>query len=394
MFNQEMITMAWRALIANKFRTLCSMLGIIIGVSTVIAVVSIGTGAKQKIEEQYRNLSVTSFIVFPSRGNSNSKLSLEDLSYVLNDSEYIGQGNASISGNTNVANGKENQSTTLLGVTDNFFDITNLDIEYGIGFSPEDIKDRTRKVMLGSNLATELFETAEASLGQMIKVSNRQFKVIGVLEENGASTWGTSYDDTIYAPFSTAEKNILGTKGRIRLVFLAKEVRQMEQAEAEITKLLRSAHKLRDSQEDDFRVIDPGSIVASATESSDTLSFLLVSVASIVLIVSGIGIMNVMFVTVAERTKEIGILKAIGAKQKDILTQFLLESVILSVSGGIIGIILGLGIVPLLKEYGAIMNYNGIFLGFGFSVLVGIIFGFYPALKASKLDPVDALRSE
>lgn len=389
-----MITMAWRALVANKFRTLCSMLGIIIGVSTVIAVVSIGAGAKQKIEEQYRNLSVTSFIVFPSRGNSNSKLSLDDLSYVLNASQYIGKGNASISGNTNVSNGKENQSTTLLGVTDNFFDITNLDIEYGAGFTPEDINDRTRKVMLGSNLATELFETADTAIGQMIKVSNRQFEVIGVLEENGASTWGTSYDDTIYAPFSTAQKNILGKSSRIRLVFLAKEVRQMEQAEAEITQLLRSAHKLRDSQEDDFRVIDPGSIVASATESSNTLSFLLVAVASIVLIVSGIGIMNVMFVTVAERTKEIGILKAIGAKQKDILTQFLLESVILSVSGGIIGIILGLVIVPLMKEYGAVTNYNGIFLGFGFSVLVGIIFGFYPALKASKLDPVDALRSE
>lgn len=389
-----MITMAWRALIANKFRTLCSMLGIIIGVSTVIAVVSIGAGAKQKIEEQYRNLSVTSFIVFPSRGASNSKLNIDDLSYVLNNSDYIKSGNASISGNSNISNGKENQSTTLLGVTDNFFEITNLDFDHGENFAPEDIKDRTRKVILGSNLATELFETADQATGSMIKVSNRQFEVIGVLKENGASTWGTSYDDTIYVPFSTAQKNVLGTGGRIRLVFLAKEVRQMEAAEEEIIALLRTAHKLRDSQEDDFRVRDPGSIVASATESSNTLSFLLVSVASIVLIVSGIGIMNVMFVTVAERTKEIGILKAIGAKQKDILMQFLLESVILSVTGGLIGIVLGLGIIPLLKEYGAVTNYNGLFLGFGFSVLVGIIFGFYPALKASRLDPVDALRSE
>lgn len=387
--------MSWQALIANKIRTLLSMLGIIIGVSTVIAVVGIGAGAKKQIEEQFQNLSVTSIIVFPNRGTGNSKLSIDDLDTVLERSVYIQEGNASISGSSTVAFGKESQNGTVLGVTDNFLEITNLDILEGRNFTIEDISNRSRVIILGHTIAENLFEeNALSALGQTIKINNRQFEVIGVLEENGASTWGTSYDDTIYAPFSTAEQSILGKNASVRLVFLAKEVELMELAEEEITSILRETHKLRDSQEDDFRVRDPGSIVASATETSDTLSFLLTSVASIVLIVSGIGIMNVMFVTVAERTKEIGVMKAIGAKQKDILTQFLLESVMLSISGGIIGIIVGMSILPFLKDFGAVQNLNGALLGFSFSVIVGIFFGFYPALKASRLDPVDALRSE
>jgi len=370
------------------------MLGIIIGVSTVIAVVSIGAGAKAKVEEQFKNLSVTSLIVFPSRGAGNSKLSVDDLNTVLNESKFVNEGNATISGNSTIAFGKETQSGTILGVTENFLDIANLEISEGRDFTLEDNKNRAKVIILGKTLAENLFEDSTLALNKTVKINNRQFAIIGVLKENGSSSFGTSYDDSAYAPFETAQQNILGKNAQVRLVFLAREVELMELAEEEVTTILRETHKIREGKDDDFKVRDPGSMVASATETSDTLSFLLVAIASIVLIVSGIGIMNVMFVTVAERTKEIGVLKAIGAKQKDILTQFLLESVILSISGGILGILLGISIIPFLKDYGAMQSLNGVLLGFTFSVFVGILFGFYPALKASKLDPVDALRSE
>ncbi|NCP66686.1 FtsX-like permease family protein [bacterium] len=394
MFKLETLFMAFEALISNKFRTLLSMLGIIIGVSTVIGVVSIGAGAKAKIEEQFKNLSVTSIVVFPTRGSGSSRLSEEDLKTVLAESKFTNEGNARVSGSGSIAFGKEQTNATIMGVTENFFEISNLKIQTGETFTLLDNQNREKIIILGSTLAETLFETADNALGKTVKVNNRQFTVTGVLKENGSSTFGTSYDDTAYAPINTAQQNILGNNAQVQLVFLAREVDLMDLAQEEITAILRKAHRLRDNQEDDFRLRDPGSIVSSATETSDTLAFLLISVASMVLLVSGIGIMNVMFVTVAERTKEIGVLKAIGAKQKDILTQFLLESVMLSVTGGVLGIILGMSIIPLLKDYGAVQSLNGAILGFSFSVIVGIFFGFYPALKASKLDPVDALRSE
>jgi len=394
MIRFEMLTMAWSALVSNKFRTLLSMLGIIIGVSTVISVVGIGEGAKQQIEEQYKNLSVTSIIVFPSRGTANSKLSVEDLPFVLAKSQFVENGTASISGNTTVSLGKENENVSLMGVTTNYFEISNLNVAYGELLTEAQDSSRAKVVVLGYAIAETLFGTPESAVGQSVTLGRRKFDVIGVLEENGSSSFGTSYDDSLYAPFSTAEKSVLGDKAQIRLVFLGREIETLSFAEEEIITLLREKHKLRDGKEDDFRVRDPGSMVASAKESTATMSFLLTAVATIVLIVSGIGIMNVMFVTVAERTKEIGVLKAIGAQQKDILEQFLLESVILSLVGGIIGIILGQLTIPLLNDYGAEYSFSAILLGFGFSVLVGVFFGFYPALKASRLDPVDALRSE
>ncbi len=392
-----MLLMAWNALVANKIRTLLSMLGIIIGVSTVIAVIGIGAGAQQTIDQQFKNLSVTSIIVFPNRGGAgSSKLSADDVPYVLSRANFVVNGTAMISGNTTVSAGKENQSTSVLGINSKFFDIANLSIGQGELITDAMEREHQKVVVLGYTLAETLFGEGNAfqAVGQPVTVARRKFTIIGVLAENGASSFGTSYDDAVYTPFSVAEKTVLGGNAQVRLTFLGREVETLELAEEEITTLLREKHRLRDSQEDDFRVRDPGSIVSSAKETTSTISFLLTSVATIVLIVSGIGIMNVMFVTVAERTKEIGVLKAIGAKKQDILSQFLLESVILSVSGGIIGIILGQTIIPLLQEYGAVRSLSAVLLGFFFSVMVGIFFGFYPALQASKLDPVDALRSE
>ena len=394
MIRFEMLTMAWSALVSNKVRTLLSMLGIIIGVSTVISVIGIGVGAKKQIEEQYKNLSVTSILVFPARGTVTSRLAIDDLPHVLTNAQFVEDGTASISGNITISVGKESEGASLIGVTSNFFDLSNLDIAYGELLTKEQNSSRAKVVILGYTLAETLFGTPEMAVGEMVSIGSRKFDIIGILAENGSSSFGISYDDSLYTPFSTAEKSVLGDKAQIRIVFLGRDVETLAFAEEEITALLREKHKIREGKEDDFRVRDPGSMVASAKESTNTMSFLLTAVATIVLIVSGIGIMNVMFVTVAERTKEIGVLKAIGAKQKDILEQFLLESVILSLIGGMIGIILGQITIPLLKEYGAEYSLSAVFLGFVFSVSVGVFFGFYPALKASKLDPVDALRSE
>ncbi len=206
-----------------------------------------------------------------------------------------------------------------------------------------------------------------------------------------------SYDNSIYVPYSTAEKSLLGTSKRIMLTVLADNIDVKDLAFDELTEILRDAHNLRDDKEDDFRLMNAGSVIGAAQSTASTMTILLTSVAAIVLLVSGVGIMNVMFVTVAERTKEIGVAKAIGGKQSDILMQFLLESMILSIVGGLIGIALGQAILPLIEKFAHMSvaaSLWGVILAFSFSVIVGIFFGFYPALKASKLDPVDALRSE
>ncbi|MCF7812534.1 ABC transporter permease [Candidatus Gracilibacteria bacterium] len=381
---------------ANKIRTFLSTLGVIIGVATIIGVVGIGLGAQQQVAEQFKNLSVTSIVVVPSRGgNISSRLSEADLDIVVEKSPFIDRGSISITGNATVSFGKESEEGSILGIDENFFTLSNLEVEHGRLFTREDIFSRAKKVVLGHEIADLLFEENPSSaVGQTMTIGRRKMEVIGVLKENGANSFGTSYDDSVYAPYDTAEKNILGQGGRIRLVFLAKDVAMMALAEEDVTAILREEHRLKDYQEDDFRVFDPGSIVESATATAKVLSFVLTSVAAIVLLVSGIGIMNVMFVIVAERTKEIGVLKAIGAQKKDILSQFLLESVILCLCGGLIGALLGQAVVYFLRDYGAVYSVFAVVLGFSFSVFVGIFFGFYPALQASKLDPVDALRSE
>lgn len=394
----EILRMAIQSLIGNKMRSWLSVLGIIIGVSTVIAVVGIGLGAQKKVNDQFKNLSVTTLIVMGSGGRSaSSKINDTDIDYVLNRADTIASGTAVMRGNSQTVNaGNTEGSYSLLGINPEFFEESNLFFETGKTIERSDNTSRARKIILGSIVAEELFEgiATENIVGQFVTVDRKKFEIIGILKSNGQSGM-ISYDETIYIPFKTAEKNILGERGSVMLFFNATSIDTVNIAQLELESLLREAHRLRDTQDSDFRVRDPGSMVSSAQESSETLTYLLVAVATIVLIVSGIGIMNVMFVSVSERTKEIGILKAIGAQQNDILFQFLIEAVLLSLIGGLLGIGIGNAVIPFLKEsFDAVHSLGGIIIGFSFSALVGIFFGFYPAWKASKLDPVDALRSE
>lgn len=399
----DIYAMSVEALKSNKARTLLSMLGIIIGVATVIVVFGIGEAAKQSIANQFKNLSVTSIFVMDSRGRpgaqtASSKLSENDVFAILQKSQYITQATAIKQGNASVSYSRTDTSLTVYGSNFSLFEMTNLKLLHGKIFSEEDNITRSKVVVLGYGVAEQLFgDDLENGIGQIISVANKKVEVVGILSENGAGMPMMSFDNAVFAPYQTADKTLLGARGSMRLLLLADKPENVSLAMEEIALILREEHRLKDTQADDFSLMDAGSMVGAAQESANIMAMLLTSVAAIVLLVSGIGIMNVMLVSVAERTKEIGIAKAIGAKRANIMFQFLSEAVTLSMIGGALGILLAMSAVPLINRFGVLsvtMSYTGSIIGFLFSVFVGIFFGIYPAWKASRLDPVDALRSE
>jgi putative ABC transport system permease protein len=393
--------MAVRSLLANKLRTFLSMLGIIIGVSTVIAVFAVGRGAQEAVDKQFRSLSANSIIITANRGRnavSSSKISAEDALVLVEKGKNIKQASATIRGSSSIANPKEKTSGsfTVFGTDERYLNIANLNISEGEGYTAENLKKKSKVAVIGHTVAETLFESSNP-IGNTITVSGKTVEIIGVLKELGSSIGPFSNDNSVFMPYSFVKTSVLGTRATPVLTVIINDIENVDIAKNEITQILRKEHRLREGQEDDFRIINAGSIVDTAKGTAKTLAILLTAVAAITLLVSGIGIMNVMFVTVAERTKEIGIAKAVGGKQFDILGQFLLESVILSTTGGIIGIILGELTVYSISSIGILQmsqSFKGAIIGFSFSAFVGIFFGFYPAYKASKMDPVDALRSE
>ncbi len=392
--------MAFKALISNKIRSILSILGIIIGVSTVIIVVGIGLGAQAQIEEQYKNLSVTSIIINPvNTATSFSKLGEKDPIAIKEKAEFVSDSTVLTQGKLTVSYGKENSSLTILGTEKNLFELSHLGLLAGRYFEDSEMKNRGKVTILGNGAFEELFGNIDPkiALGKTISIGKNRVEIIGVLTQSGSSIGPIAFDDSVFTPFTTASKKILGSAGTIRIIALATEIETIPFAMEELGNILRENHRLKLSQMDDFRMKDQGSKVTAAKESAETMTILLTVVATVVLIVSGIGIMNVMLVTVSERTKEIGVLKAIGAKQADILIQFLAEAIVLSLGGGILGILFGQALIPALNTldgFFVIHSVVGVVLAFSFSAIVGVIFGFYPAWKGSKLDPVDALRSE
>ena len=400
----ETLAMAFESLRYNKLRTILSMLGVIIGVSTVIAVFSIGQGAQTAVDEQFAGLSAKTIIVMggfggrPGGGASrSSKLDISDVAVIREQSQYIEASTGVVQGNASLSHDLIDESFAVVGTDLEFFDISKLEAVSGRLFTEEEAASKEKIAIIGSGVKEAFFPEGGDPLGSVLTINSKKFEVIGVLKEAGGNVGRISKDDTVYMPFETARSSILGNNASVMLTLEANSVDSVEAATEEATQILREEHNLKDSQDDDFRLMDAGSMVGAAQESAQLMTALLTMVAAIVLLVSGIGIMNVMFVTVAERTREIGIAKAIGAKREDILSQFLFESIILSAIGGLIGIVIGQAAIPLISRFGGIAvtsTLTGQVLGFSFSALVGIVFGFYPALKASRLDPVDALRSE
>ncbi|AQS58142.1 ABC transporter permease [Desulforamulus ferrireducens] len=392
---KQLLKLVMTNITQNKMRTFLTTLGVIVGTATIFLVVAIGKGGEAQVNEQYSKLNVGTIIVMPAqRGRVADPLTKKDAELFLA-SPNIAQAFPILRGNGNVNYNNYSASAAFMAVEPGFQSSNNLTVELGRPIEDEDEIKKNKVAVVGAELANTLTDGNPAELvGQNISINSRRFEVIGIYNRVGDSGSGQSYDDAAFIPYTVGEKYLLGTRANPTINVQATSMDTVQAAIEDITNSLNENHRAGGA--DQFRVMDAGSRLAAAQESAKSMSLLLLAVAAVVLVVSGIGIMNVMFVTVKERTKEIGTLKAIGAKKREILNQFLIEAVIISLVGGIIGVIVGFLTIPVLHyfELAALPSLGGVLLGLIFSVVTGIFFGFYPAWKAAELSPLEALRYE
>jgi len=402
----ESIRVSLRALRANKLRSSLTMLGIIIGVAAVIAMVGIGNGATASITSQIQGMGSNLLTISPGQSNSggvnggagsSNTLTMEDVDKIKALGPVVKAVAPIASSNAQVVLGSGNTSTSINGTTEGYEVIKNVTLARGRFITKADVDTSARVVVLGPTVVENLLGDANADIvGEKIKINNVPFQVIGVTTATG-STGFQSSDDMITAPISTVQARLLGRKTVRSIMASAASKTQMQTAQDQITAVLRKSHKILEGKDNDFRVQNQADMLATMTSVTQTLTMLLGGIAGISLLVGGIGIMNIMLVSVTERTREIGIRKAIGAKGKDILLQFLIEAVVLSALGGGIGIALGYGGSSLAGKALAMdtsISVSSVLMAFGFSAAIGIIFGVFPARKAAAMDPIDALRYE
>ena len=392
----EIFRAVFANIMVNKFRVFLTALGIIVGSLTIILVVGIGKGSQASVEEQFAKLNVGTIYVMSLQGSTaNVALTMDDLKAIQENSSSIKDSTISINGKAPTSYLNNSLTGSVSGVTDNFMALNNLKLTQGEFISPGDSESLKKVAVVGSDLAETLFgEDLSEAVGKAITINKRKFEVIGVLARLGDTTQGINLDESVLVPYNVASKYVLGTSVKPRIIALASDVDHVASAIDEITTILNERYKGKFGMY--FQVRDAGSKLVAAQDSANTMSVLLIAVAAIVLIVGGIGIMNVLFVSIKERTKEIGILKAIGARRRDILLQFLLESVIISASGGLVGIGLSFAVLPLMGylDLRVIPSMYGNVLAMVFAVATGTFFGYYPAAKASRLRPIDALTYE
>lgn len=401
----ESIRIALNSLVANKLRSILTMLGIIIGVGAVIAMVSIGMGVREKVQTSIASLGSNLIMVVPGAqsssgirqaAGSNITLTRADAQAILKDVAGVQYAAPSVSKQYQLVAGNQNWTTSVQGTTPEYMAVRNMSVMAGSFITNEDLDSRERVVVLGSTVAANLFGNGNP-VGQNVRINNAPFKVIGVLDSKGQSAGGQDQDDVVVIPLTTAQERLLGITYVQTISVQAANADVVNQVQDDVTTLLRSRHKIAAGKEDDFTVRNLASVMATAEETTGTITLLLGSIAAISLLVGGIGIMNIMLVSVTERTREIGIRKALGAKYMNILMQFLIEAIVIGVIGGAIGIAVGIGgsyVISSFAGWNTVITAAPILLSFGFSVAVGLFFGLYPARKAALLDPIEALRYE
>lgn len=402
----NLFKIALRALANNKMRGFLTMLGIIIGVASVITMLAIGQGSKKSIQAEISEMGSNMIMIQPGgdiRGgvrqeaSSMETLKLEDYQNIVDETRYVAAVSPSVNSSGQVIYGANNAPTTIYGISPDYMEIRRYKVEDGEMFSDQDIAIAAKVCVVGKTVVDNLFPGGENPVGKVIRFQKLPFKIVGVLESKGYNSMGMDQDDLILAPYTTIQKKVLAITHLQGLTCSALKEEYTEQAIDEISEILRRNHKLKADEEDDFTIRSQQELSSMLTSTTDMMTVLLAAVAGISLLVGGIGIMNIMYVSVTERTREIGLRMSIGAKGIDILSQFLIESILISVTGGLIGVIFGVGsaiIVNQVAHFPIFIQPWSVLLSFVVCTATGIFFGWYPAKKAAQLDPIEAIRYE
>ena len=402
---RESIEVAVEGLAANKMRAALTMLGVIIGVGAVIAMLAIGQGAKEQTMQRIQQMGTNVLIVMSGQSRqgavmggfgSSQTLTLDDSASIPPKCPSVVKSVPEVRQNLQVKYLDQNTNTTIFGTTPDFLSVRDYSVQDGKFFTEQDVKGNRKVAAIGPTTAANLFGSS-SPIGKWIRIKGNRFKIVGLMTSKGAAGGFTDPDDQIHIPVTTAMRRLFGVQYVRAISVQAKSMDLMEQASSEVGAVLRKRHKLAEGKDDDFIIRNQAEFMEMAAETSQTFTLLLAGIASVSLLVGGIGIMNIMLVSVTERTREIGIRKALGARRRDILIQFLIESLVLSLLGGVAGILFGIGgsaLVARLTQWPIAVSVQSIVLSFSFAALVGVFFGLYPARQASSLDPIEALRYE
>ena len=402
----NLIKIALRALANNKLRGFLTMLGIIIGVASVITMLAIGQSSKRSIQAQISEMGSNMIMIHPGadvRGgvrqdaSAMETLKLEDYQNIVDETRYVSAVSPSVNSSGQAIYGANNAPTTVYGISPDYLEIRRYKVGDGDMFTEQDIQTAAKVCVVGKTVVDNLFTGGENPVGKVIRFQKLPFRIVGVLESKGYNSMGMDQDDLILAPYTTIQKKVLAITHLQGITCSALKEEYTDQAIDEITEILRRNHKLKESDDDDFTIRSQQELSTMLTSTTDMMTVLLAAVAGISLLVGGIGIMNIMYVSVTERTREIGLRMSIGAKGIDILAQFLIESILISVTGGLIGVVLGVGaalVVNAVAHFPIYIQPWSVVLSFAVCTVTGVFFGWYPAKKAAQLDPIEAIRYE